>query len=690
MIQHPARQVHLDFHTSEHIPDVGRLFDKKQWQEALKIGRVNAINIFAKGHHGWAYYPTKAGAVHPTLDRDLLGEQIAACHQIGVRCPIYFTVGWSVHDAETHPEWIVRDKAGNIWPTDPKLLGTPAPDDRRQACSWRYLCPSAGYMDLILAQTAEILQAYQVDGFWYDICGGPVCYCDTCLAGMRAEGYDPELEADARAYNALKWERFMTACNDLVLQHFPEATIYYNGTTVMYPDSRHSCHDGDYWKLNTHYELEDLPTTWGGYDKFSMRSKYFLKTGKQIIAMSGKFHTSWGEFGGFKHPDALRYEAATQIAHGAACNFGDQLHPSGLMDMGTYANLGEAFKYVEQIEDYGLPSKVASNLGLWRTGVESDDQGVVSMLLETQTDYDVVYPEEDLSVYDAIILTGQASLTVEQAAKLRAYVAGGGGLLVLGESALGPDKTAFVLDVGATTGWAHARAPWQAGKTGFLLDVGATFLGPANYDIDYTVVGDTLAGGMVQSPFLNYAAAIRVEPDADAEVLATVKEPYFDRTYAKFCSHQNTPNRLETAPHPAALKKGRVLFLPHCLGDLYYRLGARVHRDVFRNALGLIYRQPLVETDMPSCGRITLMKQEHRNRYVVHLMYAPALQRGRCLVIEDLVPLYDVPIKLRVPEEIQKVYLVPSSEPLTVSVEDGVVGVTVPKVECHQAVVFEY
>ena len=345
MIQHPARQVHLDFHTSEHIPDVGRLFDKKQWQEALKIGRVNAINIFAKGHHGWAYYPTKAGAVHPTLDRDLLGEQIAACHQIGVRCPIYFTVGWSVHDAETHPEWIVRDKAGNIWPTDPKLLGTPAPDDRRQACSWRYLCPSAGYMDLILAQTAEILQAYQVDGFWYDICGGPVCYCDTCLAGMRAEGYDPELEADARAYNALKWERFMTACNDLVLQHFPEATIYYNGTTVMYPDSRHSCHDGDYWKLNTHYELEDLPTTWGGYDKFSMRSKYFLKTGKQIIAMSGKFHTSWGEFGGFKHPDALRYEAATQIAHGAACNFGDQLHPSGLMDMGTYANLGEAFKH---------------------------------------------------------------------------------------------------------------------------------------------------------------------------------------------------------------------------------------------------------------------------------------------------------------------------------------------------------
>ena len=32
--------------------------------------------------------------------------------------------------------------------------------------------------------------------------------------------------------------------------------------------------------------------------------------------MSGKFHTEWGEFGGFKHADALKYEAAAMIASG--------------------------------------------------------------------------------------------------------------------------------------------------------------------------------------------------------------------------------------------------------------------------------------------------------------------------------------------------------------------------------------
>ena len=108
----PSRQVHLDFHTSEFIPGIGEKFNKKQFQEALKIGHLNQINIFAKCHHSWSYYPTKIGNQHPNLKFDLLGAEIEACHEIGVKCPIYFTVGWSAHDAETHPEWCAREKDG--------------------------------------------------------------------------------------------------------------------------------------------------------------------------------------------------------------------------------------------------------------------------------------------------------------------------------------------------------------------------------------------------------------------------------------------------------------------------------------------------------------------------------------------------------------------------------------------------
>ena len=83
----------------------------------------------------------------------------------------------------------------------------------------------------------------------------------------------------------------------------------------------------DQGKANrTQHDLEDLPTTWGGDDKLPVRAKLFANAGVPIVAMRGNFHTSWGEFGGFKHPDAIRCEAASMIAFGAAYNFGDQLH----------------------------------------------------------------------------------------------------------------------------------------------------------------------------------------------------------------------------------------------------------------------------------------------------------------------------------------------------------------------------
>jgi hypothetical protein len=123
---------------------------------------------------------------------------------------------------------------------------------------------------------------------------------------------------------------------------------------------------------------------------------------------------------------------------------------------------------------------------------------------------------------------------------------------------------------------------------------------------------------------------------------------------------------------------------------MYYAHGARLHRDLFVNALGLIYADPMVKTDMPSAGRISFLHQPDQDRYVAHLLYAPALQRGRCLVIEDLVPLMDVPLEVRVPEAIEWVYLVPGGDALHVERAGDAVRVIIPRVQCHQAVVFAY
>ena len=63
--------------------------------------------------------------------------------------------------------------------------------------------------------------------------------------------------------------------------------------------------------------------------------------------MTGKFHQTWGEFGGFKRPEALRYEYAAMLAYGARCSVGNQLHPSGEMNPDTYQLIGAAYADVE-------------------------------------------------------------------------------------------------------------------------------------------------------------------------------------------------------------------------------------------------------------------------------------------------------------------------------------------------------
>ena len=195
------------------------------------------------------------------------------------------------------------------------------------------------------------MHRHEVDGFWFDIYQAErLCWCDECLRGMLDAGLDIDHVEDVQRYRAHTMHRHMADLVRLIGSHHPAASIYFNGLTRLDRDAnvRYLL-----YRYNTQNDLEDLPTTWGGYDKLALRARHFATVGKPYVAMSGKFHTSWGEFGGFKHPDALRFEAASMIAYGAACNFGDQLHPSGEMDLDTYRNIGAAFAYVERIEEYG-------------------------------------------------------------------------------------------------------------------------------------------------------------------------------------------------------------------------------------------------------------------------------------------------------------------------------------------------
>src|SRR5512133_899966 len=109
------RQIHLDFHTSPHIPDVGVEFDAREFAQQIKRAHANSVTVFAKCHHGQLYYDTNHPARHPGLKKglDLTGQQVDALHAEGIRAPIYISVLLDEFAANTHPEWIARNEDGS-------------------------------------------------------------------------------------------------------------------------------------------------------------------------------------------------------------------------------------------------------------------------------------------------------------------------------------------------------------------------------------------------------------------------------------------------------------------------------------------------------------------------------------------------------------------------------------------------
>lgn len=661
MRQVPRRQVHLDFHTSPDISGIGSRFDKEQFQAALKAAHLESITVFAKCHHGYCYYPTQVGTVHPGMDPDFdfTGAMVDAAHEIGVRAPIYITAGWCELDARQHPEWRAQKADGPFCTGTRKRSREDGPDAPMGQCSWDYLCLNDGpYCQHIYEITEEVCKRYKVvDGLFYDICiVGGVCYCDNCVKGMKEMGLDPEKETDSKHYFTIKRQAFQKKCGDIMRKYHPDATIFFNsGGADMRLEEHHP--------FQTHFEMEHLPTVWGGYDVLPVRAKYFSRTGKPVIGMTGKFHLIWGEFGGFKCKEALKYEAAAMAMYGAGCSVGDHMHPDGEMEMQTYENIGYAYEYLEKIAPFCFDGEPTARLGLVMSYSKPVMENISKLLMEYQVDYDIVFGN-DFSPFEAVIVPEQERLDEEGLAALKAYAAGGGKVLFCG------------------------RALIKNGK--FLLDCGAEYEGEPKFDCDYLICDVENDFELPDAPMLCTIPAQRIRA-TDGQVLAHTLQPYFSRTGAHFCGHRNTPHNKDGEQLPGIVRKGNVVYMAHSMPELYGKEGSLYHKRYFMLALQQVYSGgAVVFKGLGSEGRATMIRQSEQNRYCVTMVYASPSKRGEAFIIEDILPVYNVELALDVPETIKKAYLGVTGEELAITKENGRQCVVVPKLECHASVVLEY
>ena len=656
----PTRQVHLDFHTSPHVPGVGAQFDAAEFVRTLQAARVNSVTVFAKCHHGYSYYPTMVGTPHPHLRRDLLGEMIAACHQAGIRAPIYTTVVWDELAWQTHPEW--RQVA-----PDGRAAG---PSHTPLTPGWKNLCMNSGYADYVIAQIEEILDRYDGDGMFVDIVRyiGASCVCATCLAQMVEQGVDPEDPAQLRAFTLAAERRFMDRATAAIRAKKPEQTIFYNSRLRMGWDSD-ACNRPELDNF-THLEIESLPGGYWGYDHFPMYVRYFQTFPRQLLAMTGRFHTTWGDFGGLRNRAALELECFQALAHGAAISIGDQMHPRGALDPAVYARIGEVYAQVERYEPWcfgteALPeiAVLSANIEPWQTMINESDRGALHVLEQLKQQFHFVDTGADLSPYAVVILPDEAPIDAALAGRLRDYLARGGSLLISDRSGLDAATGDFAL----------------------AEEIGVHYRGAAKFAPDYLALEPALAAGIEPMPHVCELPGTRVAAAPGAEVLAWSGAPYFNRTWRHFNSHQYTPMR-DVTDEPLVVQHGRALYIARPLFREYAQSARLVHKQVLANCLARLLPRPRVGAHtLPSTAIVAVRRRQAD--LLVHVLHYVHQRRGQALdVIEDVLPLRDVTLSVRAARRPESVWLVPGDQPVEWEWRDGYVRLTLPRVDGYAIV----
>lgn len=659
------RQVHLDFHTSESIPDIGINFDPEEFASTLEKAHVDSITCFSRCHHGWLYYDSKRfpERVHPNLkDKNLLKKQIEACHRRGIKVPVYTTVQWDAQIAAEHREWLVSNPEG-----------APFNQPQFRAGFYKNLCLNTKYVEYLKEQILDVFECLgELDGLFLDILNIKPCCCPDCLKEMRQLGLNAEDETVRFEFAQMVMDRFKVEVTDFIHSIQPDCPVFYN---VGFITSRHRKALDTF----THLEIESLPGGSWGYDHFPVTARYTRTLGLDFMGMTGKFHTDWGDFSSFRSQAALEYECFKSIAYGGKCSIGDQLHPNGKISAPVYDLIGKVYGQVEEKEpwcDDVEPVVEAAILipeEFMRAGTQltTDDlTGAVKLFTQIGIQFNVIDSFEDFSKYRLLILPDNIPVEKSLSEKLSSYVKNGGKVLASWHSGTYMD------------GDLRKMAEWMP----------VEYKNEAPYSPDFIVAEGILGKDLYENTeYVMYGKAAEVKVKSGAEEILKTNVPYHNRTWEHYCSHRHFPSA-EKYGYPAVVRDDSVIYFAHPIFTTYQKYGCSWIKTFVKNAADALLKEKLIEYQGPSNLEVVLNKQTHKNRDILHLLYYVPERRAELLdILEDVIPLYQIPVSLQEKDrKVNSIRLVPEKEEISFVRKEGRVDFIIPKLEGHQMVEINY
>ena len=196
--------VHYDLHAQPHDTELGAALTREHLRERLLQVRPDWVQCDCKGHPGYTSWPTRVGSTSPGVVRDALRIHRDVTRELGIKLGVHYSGLWDTRAMELHPDWAQVDAAGT---RSPKIACALGPYRR----------------ELMIPQLLELVEEYDVDGFWVDgECWAALCcWCARCRAEF---GTRTGIAAAPADKSQPHWDEWRAFHRQLFVEHVTEYT----------------------------------------------------------------------------------------------------------------------------------------------------------------------------------------------------------------------------------------------------------------------------------------------------------------------------------------------------------------------------------------------------------------------------------------------------------------------------------
>jgi hypothetical protein len=570
----------------------------------------------------------------------------------------YISFGIDGEAGRRHPEWA--------------QIGNPDHAPHITEDHFVSMCPYTPYIDeLMLPMIQEIIDGYDVDGFFFDTMGAMgVCHCACCRAEF-AKRHDREIPRDASdpdwgMYGAFRRERAWEMVGRIgryIAERKPDFKVGFNWVgTSRFPEKM----PGGVTCLTCDYSTTGPQSLQASY-----HACYGKTADRTCDVMFTDINRGWGDWAPRLLP-GLEQTAVTVWAHGCRPYLGDRLHPTNRLDplsvrairfMGKVQSALEAVAPPEDAEQPGEVLMVIGPHGLYGEDMSkfaSDRSGAVPSAGTHRLLLDAGLPmamtaecflPAHLDRAKVVVLPELAAIDADTDAGLKSFVEAGGQLLVTGRI---PNVDGALMN---WLGVSREDRPWQ--------------------DHIYLPLWQD---DPEKSPVLVHGDFHRVSPEAGTEVVLRAIQPY-DCSYGMRFGHATGPISFARSDVPAltrrSLNRGAVWYLEANIGTCYHTVANYWQADWFRNLFERLLPRPAVRV-VSAAGSVEVVAHTTQdavwafliNHGGEQLCHGSAASR-----VFEWVPPYPIVLEIAIPEGRTVAGVSCAGEPLAYEIDDGVLRI---------------